>query len=397
MRPEIEAVDKPDIKDVIKVEIENVFGRKIISSRDCIHLSDEVFNKTRYRLNPNTLRRFFGVVKSKYPPSRATLNILCSYCGFRSIDELMVLKAHAKSDSDCIQAESMLHYLVTLFNELPVADDRDRIFYTMVKHTILFLNGNVMLIEKFQRLIVKTKNGNKYYFERFVNIDSLDAYYGDGLRYYLTESETPEAQIFGHTLLVFRYWLTQNDQKLEWHYHEVMKHRPGKSAQPYIHAFYLTSVLFHGHVHGLSPAAIITEINHYHSTSVSDPLVSFAYESIVGQALILTGNYEEGLFYTNYQLRKLNDRGKTEEYILQSIYLFNTIALYKMDDVSNAARILRKIKPSQFHFLTTKYQTILYGLLMDKIKRKVTEYQDQADALIKQTGFIRMSALFNLP
>ena len=395
MRPEIEAVDKPDMKDVIKAEIENVFGRKIISSRDCIHLSDEVFNKTRYRLNPNTLRRFFGVVKSKYPPSRATLNILCSYCGFRSIDELKALKAHAKSDSDCIQAESMLHYFVTLFNELPVADDRDKIFYTMVKHTILFLNRNVMLIEKFQRLIVKTKNGNKYYFERFVNIDSLDAYYGDGLRYYLTENETPEAQTFGHTLLVFRYWLTQNNQKLEWHYNEVMKYRPDRSAQPHIHAFHFASSLFHAHANTLPPVAIITEIYHYHSTSISDPLISFAYESIVGQALILTGNYEEGLFYTNYQLRKLEDRGKTEDYILQGIYLFNAIALYKTNNLTNAAKILRKIRPSQFHFLTTKYQTILYGILMGKIKRKTTDYQDQTDALIRQTGFVRISTLFN--
>ena len=69
------------IESAIKEEIVNIFGRRIVSSRDCIQLSDEIFHKTKLQLNPNTLRRFFGLVKAAYPPSHSTLTILSKYCG----------------------------------------------------------------------------------------------------------------------------------------------------------------------------------------------------------------------------------------------------------------------------------------------------------------------------
>jgi hypothetical protein len=64
------------VEVLIRNEMEHVFGRTIVSSRDCIQLSHDVFQKTRCQLNPNTLRRFFGLVKATYPPSHSTLTIL---------------------------------------------------------------------------------------------------------------------------------------------------------------------------------------------------------------------------------------------------------------------------------------------------------------------------------
>jgi hypothetical protein len=78
------------VESAIKEEIVNIFGRRIVSSRDCIQLSDEIFQKTRLQLNPNTLRRFFGLVKAAYPPSHSTLTILSKYCGFQSVEEVTI-------------------------------------------------------------------------------------------------------------------------------------------------------------------------------------------------------------------------------------------------------------------------------------------------------------------
>src|SRR3954447_26003216 len=76
----------------LKEEIEETFGKKINVSRDCILLSEEVYGKISLTVNPNTLRRLFGLIKSDYSPSYTTLDILSRYCGFASFEEFKRLK-----------------------------------------------------------------------------------------------------------------------------------------------------------------------------------------------------------------------------------------------------------------------------------------------------------------
>jgi hypothetical protein len=43
--------------------------------------------------------------------------------------------------------------------------------------------------DRFQRAIAKTRNGQEFYFEQFVNLDELNSFYGDGLRYYFMKNK----------------------------------------------------------------------------------------------------------------------------------------------------------------------------------------------------------------
>src|SRR5687767_12831872 len=82
----------------LKNEVEAVFGRAITSYRDCILLSEEIYIRTCFKINLNTLRRFFGIVKAEYPPSLATLNIMAKYCGFDSMDEFLTTNTKGKEN-----------------------------------------------------------------------------------------------------------------------------------------------------------------------------------------------------------------------------------------------------------------------------------------------------------
>src|SRR5437764_1300000 len=73
----------------LKHEVEETFGRRIISSRDCIQLSEDIYFKAGDLINPNTLRRLYGLVKADYPSSTSTLSLLAKYCGFNSLDDLL--------------------------------------------------------------------------------------------------------------------------------------------------------------------------------------------------------------------------------------------------------------------------------------------------------------------
>ena len=79
---------KQEALSALKKELEQNFGRKIISYRDCVQLVEDIYQKTESTVNVNTLRRFFGLVKTNYTASRSTLLILSKYCGFNSPDEI---------------------------------------------------------------------------------------------------------------------------------------------------------------------------------------------------------------------------------------------------------------------------------------------------------------------
>src|SRR4051812_14224097 len=158
----------------LKDEIEQTFGKKITVSRDCILLSEEVYGKISLTVNSNTLRRFFGLIRSNHFPSHNTLDILSRYCGFASFDEFKSSKIHkSNANAPDFYSQSILNYLVALFRYVPAPHHGDKMFSTLVEHTIYFLQQHRELIDKFQRAVAKTINGRNYYYEQFINIDEL--------------------------------------------------------------------------------------------------------------------------------------------------------------------------------------------------------------------------------
>src|SRR6476661_7804654 len=204
-------IDKSLALSILKQEIQDHFGRPLATSRDCIQLSEELFQKTSFKVNPNTLRRFFGLVKATYPPSSATLSILSKFCGFDSLEELV--RHHDNSGMHMTgmhSSDSILRYFVGFFKDTQVQEPVDKTFLALVKQTIIFLQQHPELASKFQKAIAKTPNGQRYYFELYAHIDQLNSYYGEGLMYYLKEKKTTDAQIRGHALLLQRGWLTND-------------------------------------------------------------------------------------------------------------------------------------------------------------------------------------------
>lgn len=386
------------VEALIKTEIEHIFGRSIVSSRDCIQLSYDVYQKTKCQLNPNTLRRFFGLVKATYPPSHSTLTILSKYCGFHSVDEVITLK---KEETDTTpDAESVLHFMVSLFRDANVKDENDSTFLSMVINTLNFLSRNQSLADKFQSQIAKTKNGQEFYFEQFVNIDKLNSYYGDGLRYYYTEKQTVSAQVFAHALLTFRYWLTGNNDLVKKHAVIVSQQKPDEVTEPFVCGRYFATLLYHAHTVNMQADDIILEAYKYHC-NISDPAekcISFPrFELYMTEALILTGYSDEGLYYIDYAVKNYkeenDDTGRKK--FLQYFNLLRAIALIKKGNYTAANELFDKINPADFYFLRKKFSNILYLLLNEKLKRQHVKHSQQLAVLLQDTGYYRLQATFN--
>ena len=385
---------KEERSEVVLKEVEDIFGRRIRSSRDCILLSEEIFSKTAFKINENTLRRFFGLVKADYPPSESTLNILSRYCGFESFDELHASSISRKNAGEDQNAATILNFLISIFRIIPTKDYNDETFLALVKHTIQFLNRHPELSDKFQKAIAKTKNGQEFYFEQFINIDGLNSFYGEGLRYYLLEKKTPEAQIFGHALLCLRGWLSDKASEVKQHYEAVMEQRLNKSIHPFVCGRYFATQLYYANINDLDIERILIEAHYFHAT-LRDGSNNYrlfpAFEYVISSALLVTEHYDEALYYINYALKNYPEKHSyVEEGFYIDIDLIKALVLVKNDKKMEAEKIYNQIKPSKFYFLTRKINMIMYLFLSKYLKKGNGKLDQQLKDLITITGFIRL-------
>jgi hypothetical protein len=379
----------------LKSEVEQTFGRHIFSAKDCILLSREIFTKTKEQVNVNTLRRLFGLVKTHYNPSASTLNILAKFCGFSSFEEVPEISAE-KKEKELVPRQDVIKYLTNVLEEMPLHDVLNPTFCVFYKHLILFLDKNPSLAKAFQSHLVKARNGYAYYFEQFVNIDKLNNFYGDGLRQYANEHRTKEAEVFTSSLLVFRYWLTMEPQKIGKVFASLsdvqLSSSMGKNV--FTSSRFFSAQLYNAHVHKLPVEKTINDIQKFHfnlCTQKEQTQLFPFFEYIIAEALILTGYYYEGLYYINYALDNYyKNLGYQGFGYYQALDLLKTIALLKTDQQKEARLIFNEINPSEFGFLSNKYNSILYLMLSKSFKRARQNDKKELNALIKETGFKRI-------
>jgi len=142
----------------LQQEIVQVFGHPVPSFSDCTRLAEAIFEKTGLKVSVNTLRRFFNLIAAKYPPSYNTLTILAKACGYQSYSEFVQLW-EGKVTRPGSEDAGLLKYMVSLFQQVPVANIYDETFNHIVHLTIMYLRSNEDIVDGFQKKIARTKNG----------------------------------------------------------------------------------------------------------------------------------------------------------------------------------------------------------------------------------------------
>jgi hypothetical protein len=382
---------KQNLLASLKKELENSFGRKIISSRDCIQMVEDIYQKTGDTINANTLRRFFGLVKAEYPPSSSTVTILSRYCGFNSMDEIEQLSSVDNPELN-INKEEVVRYMVSLFRNTQVMANQENTFYPLVEQSIIFLERNSTLIDKFQREIAKTTTGQYYYYEKFPNLDRLNGYYADGLRHYLVAKKTEEGKLFAHSMQTFRYWLTKNKERLLTHMADINHIVPAPNVPDHILGRLIAAKLYHANVKGIAIDRILAESKRYHAGIIADredsPFAFPDYELIICEALLLTGHYEEGSEYIWHGKTYLSTSGQDKN------TLFN---LWEEFLDSHREGNIKKKEPRKdqlyYNSFSTKYTTIIKLLSANSMQRRTASRQEQLDDLIRETGYKRLLSL----
>ncbi|WP_353079212.1 hypothetical protein [Flavobacterium sp.] len=79
--------------DELRLQIENSFGKKIVSKTDATNLKNSILINQKEYLSESTIRRFFNLVKTGVT-SHTTLDIFSRYIGFSCYNEFCVFCEH---------------------------------------------------------------------------------------------------------------------------------------------------------------------------------------------------------------------------------------------------------------------------------------------------------------
>jgi len=382
---------KRDLLPALRKELENSFGRKILSSRDCLQMVDDIYQKTGTTVNANTLRRFFGLVKTNYSASPSTITILSKYCGFNSIDEIETI-THGTSVEDAINKEDVLHFLVSIYKSVNVPEGQHAFMDPLVQQTVTFLERNPALIEKFQREVAKTATGQHYYYETNVNMDRLNDYYGQGLRHYLRAKNTDEAQVFVLSLQVFRYWLTGEQSKLDLKLAALQSSAISHNYSPRILGRLIAARIFAADSHQEPIDKVLVEASRYHVSNTAARSVGHGqnadFELAIAEALILTGQVDEGKEYIRRGKAALNARNGVPA---------NPFTFWEQVIPAGKEQSLKKFEipkksqlpPSYNYYLHKRY----HNLVMLALNSSSQKQHEQLESLVRETGYIRFLRL----
>ncbi len=90
----------------LKEDICRAAGRAVRTPNDFEWLSERVWERTRERLSPTTLKRFFGYLEEGVTARKVTLDILARYVGYRNYEAF--LESDGEPQSNIVAAERLV-------------------------------------------------------------------------------------------------------------------------------------------------------------------------------------------------------------------------------------------------------------------------------------------------
>lgn len=382
-------VNKTDVVRLKQV-VETTAGFNVLNPIDCERLSDMVFRRTKHYISPATLKRFMGFYKSGFNSSYQTLDILSIFCGY---DGWSGFIKPDKNKTGISQNE--LDFFMSFFKEKDYTNlaDHDETMQLLSRRIAERLREDPKAFEKIIPDLAKSELAQIFYFEHFPDYDNLVAYQYKGYIEYLKHKTSPEAQIFGNSLLFFRSFLLMDTALMNHYYEALMQIEIPENIHPMPLGRYYQCLLLYAHF--VEDKSLVKIIKHIYSIEKRLPRIGLHFKNFPGfhyfvaDALVLCGYYNDVLklidFATkNYRIYK--------EFVWKGYYrqfqLMQAEAHYHLNNKEKALHLISKINPNTFYFISRKYFTARYGLL--KIQLGVVTKQEK-----EETVFLIKSCQFN--
>jgi hypothetical protein len=407
---------------------QKVFCSEIHTIGDCRLLSEDIEVKSGMRLGINTIRRFWGLLDS-VPPSKTTLDILALYCGYQNWSTFVATKAvqsieivvgdivvqalitgqvcwkdyigfrkKFRREKNLGEANFKIilvalqlkddHFLMQVFDDKTLnytlsVTNINPFFYSLALGS--FVRNNPDLHAKLLPMWAKQKEGQRLFFEFYVDIDHLCGYYGDYLDTYFAHKKTPESTIFVASLHGLKSWFLNDATALIHHNNILRKTKDGASLHPYPIFRKYASLIRENEKDIVKIKSYVTAIKAYITNATKDRIDNVYMSAYV----VLSALNEAGLYQDVLDIHKKLTNETTFEWFLNQL----PTEQYKIH-ITMAYVGLGEYKKALKHFLSIKTERLLNKSLQigwDKIIYLLTKARLQKEGIL--TGDYRQTTI----
>jgi hypothetical protein len=236
--------------DSLLEHTQSTFGKTITTNFDCCNLADEIFRTTDFLISAQTLRRVFRLIQSKTGASRYTIEVLCRYCGYQSLDQFFFYTENASMNPARIN-EATIYKDFFDVETLPISRQAlNSTYRKAVKNILKHLYSDRDLYNLVVPMLADNRTAQNYLFEQFPYIDGLGRGFAAGYNFYLQRKLEPEAQCFGNAILFLSAAL-QNDQTgLDTYLNAINSIPLAEIHHPFCRARYIGSNLLYHYMNG---------------------------------------------------------------------------------------------------------------------------------------------------
>ncbi|QNS41241.1 hypothetical protein H0S70_13070 [Chryseobacterium manosquense] len=180
------------------------FGKDIKTATDCDNLVSVIIRDCKTNISSQTLRRFFGLIKTTSEPSNFTLDLLCQFCGYSNFEAFI---------NACNNQELELFFGNPENTNHNYWDRSEQLCKQIIKSPELLVSTHHHLMS--------FPMARKYFMENHPLRDLLGSVYAQYFSAYLKYNMSNEAKIFAYGFLFQSSFLLQNTELMELYYKKV--------------------------------------------------------------------------------------------------------------------------------------------------------------------------------
>jgi len=187
------------------------------------------------------------------------------------------------------------------FYDIEVKEEADMNYHNASKNFALRILFNPALLSKLSSSLASNPVSQIYFFERFPYIDGPGLpEYKRAIQQYL-QKKTPEAQIFGNTLLFLSDFLCNKSQNLKKYHFRMMKFDVNESMHPFAIARFVGTNILNAHLNNENLEYWMDKAKSWNNCFLKKRKLKFwsypYFQHMIADYMNLCGLFGEKLFY----------------------------------------------------------------------------------------------------
>lgn len=383
---------KNNYKNLVEC-IQQTFGSKILYSKDCLLISDDIYDKIQVRISAQTLRRLMNFIDDGVKISNTSLNYLSIYCGYENYKDFTELY---NTDNVIVDSKD-INFIKLFFSINPKNSETDENYHNASKNIAKLLYTNNELLNSTSTFLSKNKAAQIFFFERFPFIDTISSGFSIHLTKYIKEKNNFEAQLFGYSLLFFGLALSNKEER-SFYINKINAIPDNLISHPFLLARKYASNILDNYLDEnseelekwISLSIIEATNNKWKKEFINFPYFQFILSDIFN---LIERPVESEIMLQICELdyKRLPGFSLDEGYI-EALDLIKAINLFQLGNYTDAKRILKRNKSKDIVFIMHDYfliQRLLVEINFIQSKESIKYKKMHAEImhLINKTKF----------